>query len=337
MTKAGQRNTITDIAGLRVGNAADAALKSGVTAIICDTPSVASVHVMGGAPGTRETDLLAPENSVETVNGLVLSGGSAFGLDAASGTQALLREQGNGFEFGGQVIPIVPAAILFDLINGGNKDWGRYPPYRELGYKAAEAASAEFETGTAGAGYGATIATLKGGLGTASTRLDMGVTIGALVAVNAIGNTMVGSTRHFWAAPFEQDDEFGGLGLPHPLPDDAAMLRTKLGHGAQPGANTTIAVIATDATLTKAQAKRLAIAAHDGFARAIWPAHTPFDGDLVFALATGTSDQMPDDLDWVEMGAVAASTMARAIARGVHAATPHDGDLVPAWRTAFGA
>lgn len=329
----GPRNAITDIDGILVGNADDPRLKSGVTAVLCAEPAVAAVHVMGGAPGTRETDLLSPENSVETVNGLALAGGSAFGLDAASGVQALLRERGQGFELAGQVIPIVPAAILFDLINGGDKDWGKWPPYRDLGYAAAEAAGTDFDIGTAGAGAGATVATLKGGLGTASTVLGNGTAIGALVAVNAIGSPVVSDTRHFWAAPLEIGKEFGGLGLPNPLPDDATALRTKFHDPARPGMNTTIAVIATDAQLTKAQAKRLAIAAHDGFARAIWPAHTPLDGDLVFALATGASARAPDVNDWIELGAAAASTMARAIARGVHAARPAEGDVLPAWST----
>ncbi|MEZ5870374.1 MAG: P1 family peptidase [Nitratireductor sp.] len=327
----GPRNALTDVAGLKVGNAQDDRLKSGVTAIICDKPCVAAVHVMGGAPGTRETDLLSPENTVETVNAICLSGGSAFGLDAASGVQANLRERGIGFELGGQVIPIVPAAILFDLINGGKKDWGRYPPYRELGYVAAQNAAQEFSTGTAGAGTGAMVATVKGGLGTASTVLTNGVTIAALVAVNAVGTPLIGDSRHFWAAPFEMGDEFGGLGLPHPVPDNASDLRIKFRERNHPSANTTIAVIATDAVLTKAQAKRLAVAAHDGFARAIWPAHTPFDGDLIFALATGGSGIAPALDDWIDLGAYAASTMARAIARGVHDATKADSDMVPVW------
>ena len=329
--KTGPRNALTDIAGLLVGNASDERLKSGVTAIVCEKPCIAAVHVMGGAPGTRETDLLSPENTVETVNAIVLSGGSAFGLDAASGVQANLRARGIGFELGGQVIPIVPAAILFDLINGGDKDWGTYPPYRELGFEAAQNAVTEFATGSVGAGTGAMVATLKGGLGTASTRLPNGTTIAALVAVNAVGTPLIGDSRHFWAAPFEIDSEFGGLGLPHPMPGDATDLRIKFRERNHPSANTTIAVIATDAVLTKAQAKRLAIAAHDGFARAIWPAHTPFDGDLIFALATGASGKAPAMDDWIDLGAHAASTMARAIARGIHDAKPAKGDLLPVW------
>lgn len=328
----GTRNLITDVAGLRVGNASDEQVKSGCTVILCDEPATAAVQVLGGAPGTRETDLLEPHNTVEAINALVLSGGSAFGLDSASGVQAALRERGIGFEIGTQRIPIVPGAILFDMLNGGDKDWGRYPPYRELGYEAVQSASQDFSLGTYGAGTGATVAGLKGGLGSASTILENGTTIGALVAVNALGATTAGKTRHFWAAPFEIGNEFGGLGLPNPIPADAVALRTKFSDAAR-DTNTTIGVIATDLILTKAQAKRLAIAAHDGFARAIWPSHTPFDGDLVFALATGTSGRVPEIGEFVDLCASAASTMARAIARGVYAATPADNDPYPVWHS----
>jgi L-aminopeptidase/D-esterase-like protein len=286
---------------------------------------------LGGAPGTRETDLLEPHNTVETVNAIVLSGGSAFGLDAASGVQAALREKGIGFEVGGHCIPIVPAAILFDLINGGDKGWGRYPPYRELGYDAVQNAALDFAIGTAGAGTGALTAGLKGGLGSASTMLENGVTIGALVAANPVGSVTVGDSRHFWAAPFEIGSEFGGLGFPSPLPANATDISLKFRQQPKAGANTTIAVIATDAVLTKAAAKRLAIAAHDGFARALWPTHTPFDGDLVFALATGRSNIAFDPDAATDLYAAAGTTMARAIAHAIYAATPAAGDLMPVW------
>jgi L-aminopeptidase/D-esterase-like protein len=330
MFRTGARNLITDVAGLRVGNAADLRIRSGVTAVLCDEPAVAAVQVLGGAPGTRETDLLEPHNTVEAVNAVVLAGGSAFGLDAASGTQAFLREQGVGFAVQDQIVPIVPAAILFDLTNGGDKNWGRYPPYRELGYEAACLAATDFAIGTQGAGTGAMTASLKGGLGSASTVLDNGITVGALVAVNPLGSVTVGRSRHFWAAPFEIGDEFGGLGLPSPMPDDTREIRLKFNEKPQ-GAATTIAIIATDAVLTKAAAKRLAIAAHDGFTRAIWPSHTPFDGDMVFALATGRSGITVSPEQAIGLGAVAGATMARAIARGVHAATPMEGDPFPVW------
>ncbi|MCA0031708.1 P1 family peptidase [Mesorhizobium sp. B263B2A] len=336
MFRTGPRNLITDVAGLRVGNATDALLKSGVTTVLCDEPAIAGVQILGGAPGTRETDLLEPHNSVEAVHAVVLSGGSAFGLDAASGVQAALRERGIGFEVGGFRVPIVPAAILFDLRNGGDKDWGRYPPYRDLGYEAAQTAALDFQLGTAGAGTGALTAGLKGGLGSASTLLDNGVTIGALAAVNPTGSVTVGRTRHFWAAPFEIGDEFGGLGYPSPMPDDAKRILLKYrdkhaGGQMETGGNTTIAVIATDAVLTKAAAKRLAISAHDGFVRAIWPTHTPADGDLVFALATGKSGIRLEADAAIDLYAAAGATMARAISRGVFAATPAENDLFPAW------
>lgn len=329
--RAGPKNLITDVAGLRVGNAADHRLKSGVTVVVCDEPATAAVQVLGGAPGTRETDLLEPHNAVETVNAIVLAGGSAFGLDAASGVQAALRERGIGFAVRDQLIPIVPAAICFDLANGGDKSWGRYPPYRELGFEAAANPVTEFKIGTVGAGVGALSAGLKGGLGSASTVLPGGVTIGALVVANPVGSVTVGGSRHFWAAPWEIGEEFGGLGFPSPLPGDAQQIRLKFRDKPKGLENTTIAVIATDAVLTKAEAKRLAIAAHDGFARAIWPTHTPADGDLVFALATGGSGKRLALDDAIDHCAAAGATMARAIARAVFAATQADNDLFPVW------
>lgn len=334
MFRTGPLNLITDVAGLKVGNAQDNRLKSGVTVLVCEEPSVASVQVLGGAPGTRETDLLEPHMLVQAVNALVLSGGSAFGLDAASGVQAALREESQGFAVAGHIVPIVPAAILFDLANGGDKDWGRFPPYRELGCEAARTASAgPFTLGSVGAGTGALVAGLKGGLGSASTVLPNGITVGALVAVNAVGTPTMGDSRHFWAAPFEVGDEFGGLGLPGELPPGTQEIRRKQ---LPPQGNTTIGIIATDARLTKADAKRLAVAAHDGFTRALWPAHTPLDGDLVFSLATGSNDAALDPAGLVELYAAAGATMARAIARGVYHATREDGDLLPTWRERFG-
>jgi L-aminopeptidase/D-esterase-like protein len=328
--RAGPLNLITDVAGLKVGNAQDRRLKSGVTVVVCDAPATAAVKVLGGAPGTSDTDLLEPHNMVQHVDAIVLSGGSSFGLDATAGVRAALREKGVGLDVRGMKVPIAPGAILFDLINGGDKDWGLHPPYRELGYRASNAAAREFGLGTAGAGTGATTAGLKGGLGSASTVLPNGVTVGALVAVNAVGSITMGETPHFWAAPFEIGDEFGGLGLPSAIPPDIADIRFKF-RDALVGANTTIAVVATDAVLTKAAAKRLAIAAHDGFARAIWPSHTPADGDLVFALATGASGVDLGIEAAIDLYAVAAATMTRAIARAIYHATPADNDLFPAW------
>jgi L-aminopeptidase/D-esterase-like protein len=326
------RNLITDVAGIKVGNAEDAGLASGTTAIVFDEPTVAAVDVRGGAPGTRETDLLAPERTIEHIDAVVLSGGSAFGLEAASGVVAFLASQGRGFQVRTARIPIVPGAILFDLLNGGNKAWGRFPPYRELGFEAASRAGLDFALGTAGAGYGATTASFKGGLGSASARAGP-YTIGALVAVNALGNVTIGEGPHFWASPFEQGSEFGGRGLPHPWPADALVLRHK---GQQPE-NTTIAIVATDAPLTKAQTRHLAVMAQDGLARAIHPVHTPFDGDTVFAVATGRVSAGDAPIDLIALGTAAAHVLARACARGIYEATALPfASAQPAWRARFG-
>jgi len=323
----GPGNLITDVAGLRVGNAADAGLKSGVTVVTADAPFTASVHVMGGAPGTRETDLLAPGRLVGAVDALVLSGGSAFGLAAADGVAMALRARGRGFEAAGHRVPIVPAAILFDLAAGGAADWVQNP-YPALGRAAFEAAADVFAIGSEGAGTGATTATLKGGLGSASAVLASGTTVGAIVAANPVGEVIRGEGPGFWAAPFEENAEFGGL----PASGHAGPPRTKL----DPGTATTIAVVATDAALDKAGCHRLAVAAHDGIARAIVPAHTPFDGDLVFAAATGTRPT-PGPAELLEIGHAAATCLARAIARAVHAARPAPGDVSPTWSQRFGA
>jgi D-aminopeptidase len=321
------RNLITDVASVRVGHADDARLASGVTAILFDEPAVAAVDVRGGAPGTRETDLLEPHRTVERIDAVVLSGGSAFGLDAPSGVQAWLREQGRGFAIGDIRVPIVCGAVLFDLLNGGDKNWGRFPPYRDLGYAAAAAAGMEFTLGTAGAGFGATTVNLKGGLGSASAVTRDGHTVGALAAVNACGSTNIGSGPHFWAAPFEINAEFGGLGLPSTVPPEALIPHAK----GRPGENTTIAIVATDAALGKAQAKELAVIAQDGFARAIYPAHTTLDGDTVFAAATGRRPLKDPVNELTELGAIAANTLARAVARAVFEARALPGGGVPSW------
>jgi D-aminopeptidase len=321
------RNLITDVAGVLVGHAHDARLASGVTAILFEEPAVASVDVRGGAPGTRETDLLEPHRSVERIDAVVLSGGSAFGLDAGAGVQAYLRERGRGFAIGDVRVPLVCGAVLFDLLNGGDKNWGRFPPYRDLGYAAASAAGVTFALGTAGAGFGATTVNLKGGLGSASALAGRGPTVGALVAVNACGSVTVGNGPHFWAAPFELNDEFGGFGFPSPLPPAALTLVAKGGVGE----NTTIAMVATDAALTKAQAKELAIMAQDGLARAIYPAHTTLDGDTVFAAATGRRSLADPLKELTELGAAAANVLARAVARAVFEAVALPGGP-PSWQ-----
>jgi D-aminopeptidase len=328
------RNLITDVAGLRVGHAEDAKVASGVTVLLFDEPVVAAVDVRGGGPGTRDTELLDPAMTVEGVDAIALSGGSAFGLDTATGVQAWLAEHGRGFAVADALVPIVPAAIMFDLLNGGNKAWGRFPPYRDLGYAATASATADFRLGNTGAGLGATTVNLKGGLGSASATTSDGITVGAIVVVNAVGSVTIGNGPHFWAGAFEIGKEFGGKGLPSPLPADALAFVTKGG----PQQATTIAAVATDAVLTKAQAQRLAIMAQTGLARAIYPAHTPLDGDIVFAAATGRKPLADPVMALSALGALAANVLARAVARGVYEAKalPFPGAL-PDWKSKFGA
>lgn len=327
-------NLLTDLDGVAVGHATDLRLGSGVTVIRFDGPVVASGLVLGGAPGGRDTALLAPDMTVEPVDAFVLSGGSAFGLDAAGGTQASLRAAGRGFEVRDVRIPIVPQAILMDLLNGGDKDWGLRPPYWDMGFSACEvAAPGPFALGTVGAGTGATTGTLKGGLGSASAVTRHGHRVGAIVAVNAVGTATIGSGPHFWAAPFERDREFGGRGWPASFGEDALALHAK---GSRvPG--TTIGAVVTDARLTKPACYRLAVAAHDGLARAVLPAHLPFDGDTVFSASTGHVP-LGEGPAFAELCHVAAIVMARAIARGVFEAValpvPH---AQRSWRDHFGS
>ncbi len=330
------KNLLTDIAGVRVGHADDMRLASGVTAVIFDTPAVAAIDVRGGGPGVREGAALDLANTVERIDGIALAGGSAFGLEAGGGVQAWLAEQGRGFRIRDAVIPIVPGAICFDLLNGGDKGWGRFAPYRDLGYAAAAAAGLDFALGSAGAGLGATTANFKGGIGSASASTPDGIKVAALAVVNAVGTVTVGDGPWFWAAPFETGGEYR-------RPRIAAIVHAGHAGDALKGAaaatsveNTTLAVIVTDAVLTKPQAKRLAMIAQTGFARAIYPVHAPLDGDVVFAAATC---EKPIDplVGLTELGMVAANVTARAIARGVYSATalPFPGAL-PAWQDRFG-
>lgn len=327
------RNAITDVPGVLVGQAQDARIASGVTAVIFEAPCVASVSIGGGAPGLRDAALLEPGMTVERVDALVLSGGSAFGLDAMGGVQAFLRGQGRGFRVREVNVPIVPGAILFDLSNGGDKDWGAEPVYWHLGLAAAKAASRDVALGSVGAGLGATTANLKGGLGSASAGTPGGFTVGAIVAVNALGSATLGDGPQFWAAPYERDAEFGGLGWPSPLPSGAFACRIK---GAEPQ-NTTIAVVVTDAALTKSEAKRLAVMAQDGVAKALRPTHAALDGDTIFAAATARRSKVLSALDHVEIGTLAADCVARAIARAVfEAAALSFPGAQPSWRDRFG-
>jgi L-aminopeptidase/D-esterase-like protein len=327
MYSPGPKNLITDIAGLKVGHATDERVQTGVTALLCSSGWPASVDVRGGGPGTRETDVLALENLVGRAHALVLAGGSVFGLAAADGVAASLSVKGIGLQLrpGSPAIPIVPCAVLHDLGNKGNKQWGLSPPYRELGVSAAASAGADFELGSVGAGRGAMAGLRKGGIGSASVDLGRGLMVGALVAVNSIGSPFMPDGRTYWAWAFELGDEFGGGGPPKsrmdlsdPSPEESRLL----GVGRlTPGANTTLGVVACNADLNTVECKRVAMMAHDGIARAVRPAHTPFDGDTVFALASGELALEENTMRAAQVGRIgsaAADCLARAIARAVH-------------------
>lgn len=325
MSQPGKNNLITDIAGIRVGNAHDDNAKTGTSVILCQTPCVGAVAVAGGGPGTRETDLLAADKLVEHVNSVVLSGGSAYGLAAADGVAAALGARGEGFAMvdrpGVPKTPIVPSAILYDLANGGDKSWGATPPYRALGEAALGAATDDrFDLGSAGAGYGALAGKHSGGLGSASIRTQDGMSVGALVAVNSFGSVYMPGTDAFWAWPHEIDGEFGGARPGTSYRADAEDWGAAK-QNPQPGENTTIACIATDIALTPGQANRVAQMALAGMARAIRPVFAPFDGDVVFVLSTAKQPLAdPAPLNLARLGELAAGTLARAIARGVYEA-----------------
>lgn len=319
----GPRNLITDVAGLRVGHATDEAAATGVTTILTDGAWVAAVDVRGGGPGVRETDTLAPENLVPGIHAIVLSGGSVFGLAAADGVVARLSDRGIGLRLSpeGKALPIVPSAILHDLSGPGDKDWGETPPYRALGLASVDTATEDFALGAIGAGRGAMAGWQKGGIGSASIDLGGGLIVGALAAVNPVGSVLMPDGTTYWAWPFEIDREYGGItpvgpaGAHDPLPAEG-----RLADRLQAGANTTLCVVATSAALTKGEAKRVAMMAQDGIARAVRPAHTPFDGDIVFAIASGAVP-LPEDAGHfraiARIGSAAADCVARAIARGV--------------------
>jgi len=328
------KNLITDVPGVRVGAAQDARLASGVSVVVFDAPATGGMAIPGGAPALRDGALLAPEMTVNWVDGFVLSGGSAFGLDAAGGAMAYLAAQGRGFAVGSARVPIVPSASLFDLDNGGDKAWGRRAPYGDLGFEAAASAGAQFALGTAGAGYGATTYDLKGGLGSASATSSHGFVVGALVAVNTVGRATRGTAPHFWAAAYERGAEFGGLGPGGAPAGDALTLALKR----DAPANTTLAIVATDAAFSKAQMTRVAIMASGGLALAMRPALAPADGDVVFAASTARAARAPDLRDLTEIGTLAAECVARAVARGVYEATPLPfPGARPSWRQRYGA
>lgn len=318
----GPRNLITDVEGIAVGNAHDLRILTGTTIIVPDAPMVVAADIRGGAPGSRETPALELENLVEAFHAIVLSGGSVFGLDAASAVTTELARRGVGFVFAQQAwpCPVVPAAILFDLMNGGDKAWGDEAPYYHLGREAFAALSRDFVLGNAGAGAGAMAGQIKGGLGSASAQWN-GYTVGGLVAVNSVGSCVRPDSARLWAADQAIGDEMGPQARAAGLPPQPRFSGTKLElmtAAAEPGANTTIAVVATDARLSKPEAKRLAIMAADGLAQAIRPMHTPFDGDTVFAAATGRKVLAePRPLTLARLGSLAASTLARAAGRAV--------------------
>jgi L-aminopeptidase/D-esterase-like protein len=327
MFRPGAKNLITDVAGLKVGHAVNEAVRTGVTAVLCASGWAAAVDVRGGGPGTRETEALAPENLVGRAHAVVLAGGSVFGLAAADGVTASLSAQGIGLQLrpGSPAIPIVPCAVLHDLSNGGDKNWGLLPPYRDLGLSASTAAQTDFDLGSFGAGRGALAGMRKGGIGSASLDLQAGLMVGALVAVNSVGSVLMPDGKTFWAWPFELEKEFGGFGPPHsamdlsdPTPDQARLLA--MGR-LRPGVNTTIAVVACNADLSSVECKRVAMMAQDGIARAVRPAHTPFDGDTVFALASAEltlDDSLLRAAQIGRIGSAAADCLARAVARAVH-------------------
>ena len=310
---------ITDVAGVEVGHATDRTHGSGCTVVLCGNGAVGGVDVRGSAPGTRETDLLRPTNHVSEVHAVVLSGGSAFGLDSASGVVRFLAERDIGYRAGSVMVPIVPAAILFDI------GIARYAvhPQADDGYAAClDASNGDVEEGSVGAGTGATVAkaqgldrAIKGGIGTASVDLGNGVTVGAIMAVNAVGGVYDSDTGDLVAGP---RNDHGGMD------DPMDALLSGDGTAAPPpfGSNTTIGVVATNATLTKEEANKLASIAHDGLALAVRPAHTMRDGDTIFAIATGVE---PGKADMLRLGAAAVVCVARAIVRGVRCATGLDG------------
>ncbi len=338
------RNLITDVPGILVGNADDARAATGVTVAVFESSAVASVATSGGAPGDRAVTMLEPEMTRGMIDAVVLSGGSLYGLDAAGGVTAVLCRQGKGAQFGGLTLPVAVQAILFDLVNGGAKDWlsepvDKRPPYWDLGRDATLAAAQDFALGTVGAGYGATTVTAKGGLGSASTRTRQGFTVGALAAVNAVGSALIGEGPHFWAAPYEQDAEFGGLGWPQKMSPGGSRPALQGRHGPEhhhrPGRDRRRA----DQGAVQAPGARRPRPISQERGRTIW-----WDefGDTVFAASTGRAGPPHFPLGGeppvlTELGTAAADCLARAVARGVYEATalPYK-TAVPDWKTRFG-
>ena len=317
----GPSNSITDIDGFLVGNAHDDKLKSGVTVLTRPNSFRASVSILGGAPGTKETDLLSPDKIVDKIDGIVLSGGSAFGLDASSGVMDCLKNRNRGFDTGSIKVPIVPSAILFDLKNGGFKDW-KTNPYRNLGENAFLNISHFFEIGSVGAGCGATTSVVKGGLGTTSIFYGDRIKVGAIVAVNSVGSPCFPGTNilysDFYGANKEQ--------LEKP-PSGSSINSTKL----LKGEATTLGIVCTNLNFNKNDLNRIATSAHSGIARAIEPSHTPFDGDIIFSATSGTQPIDSKDTDLMLVCQLSALCITRAVGSAIKAVRKKRGDKLACW------
>ena len=345
----GPKNLITDVVGIQVGHAQDKKIGTGVTVITGNNPFSASVDVRGGGPGTRETDMLSLENSIGRADAIVLSGGSAYGLDACSEIQDLLREDQKGYQLGKAIIPLVPGAVIFDLNINDNPHvnvLGKKSPWRILANKAYKSVKNDLLLGSYGAGCGATTATLKGGQGSSSwiQKFSNGkeYTVGAIVINNAVGNPLLNNGPSFLSGHLELENEFGGHGLSNARYDNilrAKRIPPSLGKTKtfnNISSNTVIGVIATDAPLTRANLKRLAIMAHDGIARSLNPAHTPMDGDTIFSISTNQDhqDQVLENVDILALGARASDCVARACNRAVYEAKSV-GSSKPGWKSLF--
>ncbi|WP_233341670.1 P1 family peptidase [Robiginitomaculum antarcticum] len=317
MIKTGPTNSILDAGGLTVGQAHDSLVKSGVTVILPEAAAICSVDVRGGGPGTREIMALCDGGLIEHVHAIVLAGGSVYGLAAADGVTAWLGAQGLGYVAGKApvpVSPVVPSAVLFDNANGGDKAWGMTPPFRRLGIEACDGAAVRLLEGRIGAGYGAMAGLYPGGLGSASEKLG-NITVGAIIAANPVGSPFMPGTDCPYAWTYEVDGEFGGKRPPENYALSVAQ-DTKLSSLKLAGQSTVIGAVAVNAALTQKQLKRLAIMAQDGVAMAVRPAHTPLDGDTIFALSTGNAP-CAGPVHLAELGAAAARCVARALTRGV--------------------
>ena len=317
----GPKNSITDVDGFLVGNAHDEKIKSGATVLTRSTSFKASVSILGGAPGTKETDLLSPDKIIENIDGIVLAGGSAFGLDASSGVMDCIRGQNRGFDAGGIKVPIVPSAILFDLKNGGSKNW-KINPYRNLGRNAFLNVSDEFEIGSVGAGCGANTSVVKGGLGTTSIFCGDRIKVGAVVAVNSVGSPCFPGTNILYSDFY--NDRKKHFERP---PMSSLINSTKL----LTGEATTLGIVCTNLNFNKSDLNRIATSAHSGIARAIEPSHTPFDGDIIFSATSGTQPIDSEDKDLMLVCQLSALCVTQAVGSAIKAARKKKGDQLACW------